>query len=60
MVALWLLMCVMTAIDRRTIQTEQVGLVLDGAIALSSAELANFGFTRAVGVQAIAATTTHC
>jgi hypothetical protein len=46
MVALWLLICVMAAIDRRTIKAGQVGLVLDGAIALNPTVLADFGFTR--------------
>jgi hypothetical protein len=46
MVALWLLVCVLVAIDRRTIKAGQVGLVLDGAIALSPAALADFGFRR--------------
>lgn len=44
MVALWLLVCVVAAIDRRTIKAGLVGLVLDGAIALSPAALADFGF----------------
>jgi hypothetical protein len=46
MVALWLLMSVVAAIDRRTIKTGQVGLVLDGAIALTPTALADFGFGR--------------
>ncbi|HEY5342128.1 MAG TPA: hypothetical protein VIJ66_00505 [Solirubrobacteraceae bacterium] len=46
LVALWLLTCVMAAIDRRTIRSGQVGLVLDGGIALSAAELAHFDFKR--------------
>ncbi len=46
LVALWLLTCVMAAIDRRTIRAGQVGLVLDGGIALSAGELATFGFKR--------------
>lgn len=46
LVALWLLTCVMAAIDRRTIHAGQVGLVLDGGIALSPGELATFGFKR--------------
>jgi hypothetical protein len=45
-VALWLLMCVMAAIDRRTIRAGRVGLVLDGGIALSAGELASFDFKR--------------
>jgi hypothetical protein len=39
-------MCVMAAIDRRTIRAGRVGLVLDGGIALSARELANFDFKR--------------
>jgi hypothetical protein len=46
LVALWLLMCVMAAIDRRTIQAGRVGLVLDSGIALSAGELASFDFKR--------------
>lgn len=46
MVALWLLVCVVAAIDRRTIKAGQVGLVLDGAIALSPVALTDFGFKR--------------
>lgn len=46
MVALWLLTVVMAAIDRRTIKAGHVGLALDGAIALSPAALADFGFVR--------------
>jgi hypothetical protein len=46
LVALWLLVCVVGAIDRRTIQAGHVGLVVDRAIALSPAELADFGFKR--------------
>ena len=42
---LWLLMCVVAAIDRRTIRAGRVGLVLDGGIELSTSELADFGFT---------------
>jgi hypothetical protein len=45
-VALWLLICVVVAIDRRTIKAGRVGLVLDGAIALSSATLIDLGFKR--------------
>lgn len=44
LVAFWLLVCVMAAIDRRTIQTGRVGLVLDSGIDLSSGELARLGF----------------
>ncbi len=46
LVALWLLMCVMAAIDRRTVQVGRVGLVVDSGIALSAGELAGFGFKR--------------
>jgi hypothetical protein len=46
LVALWLLMSVVVAVDRRTIKTGQVGLVLDGAIALNAKALADFGFRR--------------
>lgn len=46
LVAVWLLMCVVAAIDRRTIRVGRVGLVLDGGIGLSTSELADFGFTR--------------
>jgi hypothetical protein len=34
LIALWLLICVVVAIDRRTIKAGRVGLVLDGAIVL--------------------------
>lgn len=44
LVALWLLVCVMVAIDRRTIQAGRVGLVLDSGIDLSPGELGRFGF----------------
>lgn len=46
LVALWLLICVVVAIDRRTITAGRVGLVLDGAIALSSGTLIDLGFKR--------------
>ncbi|HEY3946085.1 MAG TPA: hypothetical protein VGL78_12735 [Solirubrobacteraceae bacterium] len=46
LVALWMLVCVMAAIDRRTIRAGRVGLVLDGGIGLSAEELASFGFKR--------------
>jgi hypothetical protein len=46
LVALWLLVCVVAAIDRRTVRAGRVGLVLDGGIALSAGELANFDFKR--------------
>jgi len=45
-VALWLLIFVVVAIDRRTIKAGRVGLVLDGAIVLSSATLIELGFKR--------------
>jgi hypothetical protein len=44
LVALWLLVCVMAAIDRRTIQAGRIGLVLDSGIDLGLQELARFGF----------------
>ncbi len=46
LVALWLLMCVMAAIDRRTVRAGRVGLVFDGGIELSAGELASLGFKR--------------
>jgi hypothetical protein len=46
MVALWLLTCVMAAIDRQTIKAGHVGLVLDSAIALNPTVLADLGFGR--------------
>lgn len=46
LVALWMLVCVMAAIDRRTVQAGRVGLVLDGGIGVSAQELATFGFKR--------------
>lgn len=46
LVALWLLVSVTVAIDRKTIGAGRVGLVLDGAIALTARELADFGFRR--------------
>lgn len=46
LVALWLLVCVMAAIDRQTIQAGKVGLVLDSGIGLSREELASFDFKR--------------
>jgi len=46
LVALWLLVGVVAAIDRRTVRAGRIGLVLDGGIALSPRELADFGFTR--------------
>jgi hypothetical protein len=44
LVALWLLVCVMAAIDRATNQIGHVGLVLDRGIALTPSEIAQFGF----------------
>jgi hypothetical protein len=46
LVALWLLVCVVAAIDRKTGQVGRIGLVLDGGIALTASELAAFGFQR--------------
>jgi hypothetical protein len=46
LIALWLLICVVVAIDCRTIKAGRVGLVLDGAIALPSATLIDLGFRR--------------
>jgi hypothetical protein len=46
LIALWLLICVVVAIDRRTTEAGRVGLVLDGAIALPSATLIDLGFKR--------------
>jgi hypothetical protein len=46
LLALWLLICVMAAVDRRTIQAGRVGLVLDSGIALNTRELACFDFKR--------------
>lgn len=46
LVALWLLVCAVAAIDRHTIRAGRVGLVLDGGIGLSAEELASFGFKR--------------
>jgi hypothetical protein len=46
LIALWLLICVVVAIDRRTIKAGRVGLVLDGAIALPATKLTELGFKR--------------
>ncbi len=46
LVALWLLMCVAAAIDRKTGKVGRVGLVRDAAIALSAAEIADLGLER--------------
>lgn len=46
LVALWLLICVTAAIDRKTARAGRVGLVLDGGIDLSAGELASLGFKR--------------
>ncbi len=46
LVALWLLMCVVAAIDRRTVRAGRIGVVVDGGIALSTSELVGLGFTR--------------
>jgi hypothetical protein len=45
-VALWLLVCVAAAIDRRTIQRGRVGLVRDSAIDVDLADLKLLGFRR--------------
>lgn len=44
--ALWLLVCVAAAIDRRTIRRGRVGLVRDRAIALDASQLELLGFRR--------------
>lgn len=46
LVALWLLICVVAAIDRRTVRAGRIGLVVDGGIGLSTGELADLGFKR--------------
>jgi hypothetical protein len=46
LVALWLLVCVVAAIDRRTVRAGRIGLVVDGGIELSTGELSDLGFTR--------------
>jgi hypothetical protein len=45
-VALWLLVCVAAAIDRRTIQRGRIGLVRDSAIDVDLADLKLLGFRR--------------
>lgn len=46
LVALWLLVCVAAAIDRRTIQRGRVGLVRDSGIDVDLADLKTLGFRR--------------
>jgi hypothetical protein len=46
MVALWLLVCVAIAIDRRTIRYGRIGLVRDNGIALAEEHLKTLGFRR--------------
>lgn len=46
LVACWLLCMIGLAIDRRTVAKGRIGVVLDGAIALEKAELADLGFRR--------------
>jgi hypothetical protein len=46
LVALWLLVCVAAAIDRRTIQRGRIGLVRDSAIDVDLADLKLLGFRR--------------
>lgn len=46
LVALWLLVCVAAAIDRRTIQRGRVGLVRDSAIDVDLTDLKLLGFRR--------------
>jgi len=46
LVALWLLVCVAAAIDRRTIRRGRVGLVRDSAIDVDLADLQLLGFRR--------------
>jgi hypothetical protein len=45
-IALWLLVCVAAAIDRRTIRRGRIGLVRDRAIELDAARLEPIGFRR--------------
>jgi len=45
-IALWLLVCVAAAIDRRTILRGRIGLVRDRAIELDVARLELIGFRR--------------
>lgn len=46
LVALWLLLCVAAAIDRRTIDCGRIGVVQDNAIDLSAEQLQLMGFRR--------------
>jgi len=46
LVACWLLCAIGLAIDRRTVEKGRIGVVLDAAIALEQAELADLGFRR--------------
>ena len=46
LVACWLLCMIGLAIDRRTVAKGRIGVVLDAAIALETAELADLGFRR--------------
>lgn len=46
LVACWLLCAIGLAIDRRTVEKGRIGVVLDAAIALEQAELADLGFKR--------------
>jgi len=46
LVALWLLVCVAAAIDRKTGQIGRVGLVRDAGIALTAEEIADLGLQR--------------
>jgi hypothetical protein len=46
LVALWLLVCVAAAIDRKTGQVGRVGLVRDAGIALTAEEIADLGLQR--------------
>lgn len=46
LVALWLLVCVVAAIDRRTIRRGHIGLARDSAICLPAAQLEALGFRR--------------
>lgn len=46
LVALWLLMCVAAAIDRKTGQVGHVGLVRDTGIALTTVEIAHIDLRR--------------
>lgn len=46
LVACWLLCMIGLAIDRRTVERGRIGVVLDAAVALEQAELADLGFRR--------------